>query len=91
MHICLFSPTNTGTSTGGRATVTPSSNIQSGPTETYADIHKPVPHQSAVTGEEYAVSTKANKPGKGKPQGPTQEYALVDKTKKSGQQGVSII
>jgi len=87
----LFSPTNTGPSTGGCATVTPSRNIQSGPTETYAGIHKPVPHQTAVTGEEYAVSTKVNKPGKGKPQGPTKEYAQVDKTKKSGQQGVSII
>ena len=71
----------------------PSSNLQSGPTEVYADIQKPaanVPHQTAVTGEEYAVSTKATKPGKGKPQGPTEEYAQIDKSKKSGQHGVSM-
>jgi len=83
----LFSPTSTGTSTAGRATVTPSSNVQPGPTEMYADIHQQVPHQTAATGEQYAVSTK--KPTK--PQGPTEEYAQVDKSKKSGQQKVSII
>ena len=56
----------------------------------YADVQKPVPHKTAATGEEYAVSTKATKPGKGKPQGPTEEYAQIDKSKKSGQQGVSM-
>ena len=82
----IFSPTGTGT---GRAAVAPSSNVQSGPTEEYAAIQKKparnVPHQTAATGEEYAVSTK---PGK-KPRGPTEEYAQVNKSKKSGQQGVS--
>ena len=73
--------------TGDHATVTPSSNYYSGPTETYADIHKPVPHQTAATGEEYAVSTKAYK---SKSQGKVEEYVHTDKSKKSGQQGVGI-
>ena len=82
-----FSPTDTGTGTGREATA-PSSNVQSGPTEEYAAIQKNptrnVPHQTAATGEEFAVSTK---PGK-KPQGPTEEYAQTNKSKTSGQQGV---
>jgi len=76
----LFSPT-------GR--VAPSSNFQSGPTDVYADVKKPpanVPHQTAATGEEYAVSTKANKPGSVKQ---PEEYAQVDKSKKAGHQPVS--
>jgi len=51
----------------------------------YADVHKPVPHQTAATGEEYAVSNKKTNKSKG----PTEEYAQIDKSKKSGQQGVS--
>ena len=50
-----------------------------------------VPHQAAASGEEYAVTTKVVP--KQDQQPPTQEYAMVDKSKKaaSASQGVSYV
>ena len=52
---------------------------------------KPVPHQAAASGEEYAVTSKVVKP-KEQPK-PMEEYAMVDKSKKTAAnpQGVSYI
>ena len=50
-----------------------------------------VPHQAAASGEEYALTTKAV-PRQQQQQPPTQEYAMVDKSKKaSASQGVSYV
>ena len=52
-----------------------------------------VPHQTADSGVEYAVTTKAvSKQQQQQQQQPTQEYAMVDKSKKknsAANQGVS--
>ena len=50
-----------------------------------------VPHHTAASGEEYAVTTKVVP--KQQQQPPTQEYAVVDKSKKvaSASQGVSYV
>ena len=51
-----------------------------------------VPHETAASGEEYAVTTKAvSKQQQQQP--PTEEYAVVDKDKKkaAASQGVSIL
>ena len=51
-----------------------------------------VPHQTAASGEEYAVTTKVA-PRSQQQQQPTQEYAVVDKSKKHSAttQGVSYV
>ena len=50
-----------------------------------------VPHQTAASGEEYAVTAKVV-PRQQQQQPPAQEYAVVDKSKKaSASQGVSYV
>ena len=65
----------TGTGGSHSASVTPSANV---------------PHQTAASGEEYAVTTKVTTTTKPQQQ-PAQEYAMVDKSKKhaAANQGVS--
>ena len=67
------------------------------PTTSTMEGHKPsnvnVPHQTADSGVEYAVTTKAvSKPQQQQQQPPAQEYAMVDKSKKknsAANQGVN--
>ena len=72
--IILSSPT-IGTGGNHSASVTPSANV---------------PHQTAASGEEYALTTKVATTTKPQQQ-PPQEYAMVDKSKKhaAANQGVS--
>ena len=51
-----------------------------------------VPHQTAASGEEYAVTAKVNTTTKSSHH-PTEEYAMVDKNKKhaAATQGVSYV
>ena len=66
------------------------------PTTSTMEGHKPsnvnVPHQTADSGVEYAVTTKAVSKPQQQQQPPAQEYAMVDKSKKknsAANQGVS--
>ena len=74
-----YSPTGTGGS--HTASIKPAGNVPAPSGEGN------VPHQTAASGEEYAVATRGNAT---KPQQPT-EYAMVDKSKKhaAATQGVS--
>ena len=75
MYVYVHLCSPTGTSGSHSASIKPASNV---------------PHQTAASGEEYAVTTRPTTTTT-KPQQPAEEYAIVDKNKKhaAATQGVS--